>query len=145
MNHTDTEHPAPSRGRTGQLMLAAIIALFLTGCDQADAVAHADRHPGPAVHPETVIAPGAAFDDHGHPARVYGQEICPWEEDSGGLQSGCVVINRVTKQVNVIVTSAATPSGHPETWTVVRRGASPEGLVWLLRPDGSYVSSHPEE
>lgn len=128
--------------RPQRLSLAAAVLLVLAGCDRAEAVPHADRN---SDRPDIVISPGMAFDDHGRPGRVFGQDICTREGQSAGSQTGCIVIKPLTKQVNVIVASATTPSGHPETWTVVRRGASPESPVWLRRPDGSYVSSLPEE
>ncbi|WP_367144356.1 hypothetical protein [Pantoea stewartii] len=123
--------------RNHRLRLATAIVLVLAGCDRAEAVPDAARNP---ERPAIVISPGMTFDDHGRPGRVFGQDACTREDQSAGSKTGCIVINRMTKQVNVIVASASTPSGHPETWTVVRTGASPESTVWLRRPDGSYVS-----
>ncbi|WP_410517839.1 hypothetical protein QNH99_23390 (plasmid) [Pantoea allii] len=128
--------------RNHRLSMAAAVVLVLAGCDRAEAVPDAARNP---ERPAIVISPGMTFDDHGRPGRVFGQDACSREEQSAGSKTRCIVINSVTKQVNVIVASAATPSGHPETWTVVRTGASPESMVWLRCPDGSYVSRLPGE
>lgn len=126
--------------------LLAVLSLLLTGCEQEnEGVENAIRQvytKGATQLPSIVISPGWSMDDHGRPAMVYGNHLCPKDIFSIVSEDGCVVIDPADNMVTVRVLTKSTgiQSFQREDWSIERSGKFPNEIFRLKRPDNTYVS-----
>ncbi|WP_162302950.1 hypothetical protein [Buttiauxella sp. 3AFRM03] len=91
---------------------------------------------GNIQQPVIVISPGWQMNDHGKPGTLHGDSECP--EDMH-FQPGCTIIHPKDKTVSV---SISTPEAtKKEIWTVEQKGKYPGEIIYLKRPDNTYVTS----
>lgn len=128
-----------------KLVLSALTACALTGCDAANDLATLMMSDYPLAK-TAVITPGYKMKVGNQDVPVFGSDICPSRNDASAwviagpyprdsTSRSCIVITPETKSIRVQVVLPQGP--ETENWTVVR---SAEGIM-LRRADGTFIAA----